>query len=55
MCSRVDVVEKFAVFVIKIDDMVEAAGFSETWVNFYPIRGVTSQNTVCFNNYNFLF
>jgi hypothetical protein len=46
MCSRVGVVEKFAAFIIVVDEMIEAAGFSETWVNFCPIRGVTSQKSM---------
>jgi len=55
MCSRVDVVEKFAAFIIVIDEMMEAEGLAETWVNFCLIRGVTSQKRVWCSVHNFLF
>ena len=55
MCSRVDVVEKFAAFIIVIDEMMEAEGLAETWVNFCLIRGVTSQKRVWCNVHNFFF
>jgi hypothetical protein len=55
MCIRVDVVQKFAAIIIKVDGMMEAAGFSETSVHFYPIRGVTAQKQVFYKICNFHF
>ena len=54
MCSRVVVVGKFAALIIVMDEMMETAGFSETSVNFCPIRGVTSHKRECCHICNFV-